>query len=315
MNTTLKLSGFAAGLAAAFAAAFVAGASADPVAPDTDRPRGGMATPGHEAEGPGTDGHGTPGGHEDGSGSAALPGLAVSDAGYTLDPAAATLPRGRRVPFAFRITGPDGEAVTAYEEKHEKELHLIVVRRDLAGFQHVHPTLAADGTWTVPLDVPSGGTYRVFADFEPTGLGRGVTLGTDLSVAGTFEPAPLPPPAATTSVDGFDVTVEGVGRVRAGQETEIAFTVSRGGREVTDLQPYLGAFGHLVSLRTGDLAYLHTHPVEDAHGDADGDAHGGPTVRFATEFPTAGTYRLFLDFQVDGVVRTAELTISAGKES
>jgi hypothetical protein len=212
------------------------------------------------------------------------------------------------VPFAFRITGPDGEAVTAYEEKHEKELHLIVVRRDLAGFQHVHPTLAANGTWTVPLDVPSGGTYRVFADFEPTGLGRGVTLGTDLSVAGTFEPAPLPPPAATTSVDGFDVTVEGVERVRAGQETEIAFTVSRGSREVTDLQPYLGAFGHLVSLRTGDLAYLHTHPVG-------GDAHGGPTVRFATEFPTAGTYRLFLDFQVDGVVRTAELTISAGKES
>jgi hypothetical protein len=44
-----------------------------------------------------------------------------------------------------------------------------------------------------------------------------------------------------------------------------------------------------VSLRTGDLAYLHTHPADEAHGDQ----RGGPTVRFGTEFPTAGTYRAF----------------------
>jgi hypothetical protein len=78
---------------------------------------------------------------------------------------------------------------------------------------------------------------------------------------------------------------------------------------VTDLQPYLGAYGHLVALREGDLAYLHVHP-EGAPGD--GATPAGPRVEFAAEVPSAGTYRLFLDFRHAGVVRTAEFTVAAG---
>ena len=48
------------------------------------------------------------------------------------------------------------------------------MRRDLAGFQHVHPARGADGTWRVPLDLPAAGTYRVFADFAPADHGRAV---------------------------------------------------------------------------------------------------------------------------------------------
>ena len=84
-------------------------------------------------------------------------------------------------------------------------------------------------------------------------------------------------------------------------------SVSKGGRPVTTLQPYLGAYGDLVALRTGDLAYLHTHVVGTA-GAADDDT-GGPDLAFATTFPTAGTYRLFLDFRAGGVVRTAAFTV------
>jgi hypothetical protein len=163
--------------------------------------------------------------------------------------------------------------------------------------------VAQDGYTLQPVTTTRGGSYRVFADFTPSALGRGLVLGTDVSVAGAFSPVPLPAPAATTSVDGYDVAL--TGRPVAGEESELTFTVRRAGREVTDLQPYLGAFGHLVSLRTGDLAYLHTHPAEEAHA---GDS-GGPTVRFATEFPTAGTYRLFLDFRHGGAVHTAALTV------
>ena len=83
------------------------------------------------------------------------------------------------------------------------------------------------------------------------------------------------------------------------KETALAFTVTRGGRPVT-LQPYLGARGHLVALRSTDLAYLHVHPTEA------GTSGGG--VRFATEFPTTGRYRLFVQFKHDGRVRTAAFT-------
>ena len=81
--------------------------------------------------------------------------------------------------------------------------------------------------------------------------------------------------------------------------------MSRGGTPVTDLQPYLAAYGHLVALRQGDLAYLHVHP-DGAPGD--GRTEPGPAIVFHTTAPSDGTYRLFLDFKHGGVVRTAEFT-------
>lgn len=291
----LKLGAFAGALVLAFGAAYLSGQVVDPVANADEGPEqahGEMPAGEH-------------GGHEETG--TTLPGLAVSESGYTLTPVSSALTAGSRVPFRFTITGPDGRPVTGYDLSHEKELHLIVVRRDMSGFQHVHPVRAADGTWSVPLDVRTAGTWRVFADFVPTALGHGITLGTDVTVPGPFTPVPLPEASKRSVSDGYAVSVAGAEPV-AGKESELTFTVSRNDRPVGDLQPYLGAFGHLVSLRGGDLAYLHTHPAEEAKA---GDS-GGPDVRFATTFPTAGTYRLYLDFQHAGVVRTAEFTVVVG---
>jgi hypothetical protein len=85
--------------------------------------------------------------------------------------------------------------------------------------------------------------------------------------------------------------------------------VARDGAPVTDLQPYLAAYGHLVALRAGDLAYLHVHPDGEP---GDGRTPAGPTVVFHTQVPSAGTYRLYFDFQHDGRVRTAEFTVTVG---
>jgi hypothetical protein len=104
-------------------------------------------------------------------------------------------------------------------------------------------------------------------------------------------------------VDGYEVQL--IGDLVAGQASPLTLTVRKDGQPVTDLQPYLAAYGHLVALRDGDLAYLHVHP-EGAPGD--GRTAAGPEIDFVAEVPSAGTYRLFLDFQHDGVVRTAEFT-------
>ncbi len=306
-----KLGAYAVALVVAFGAAFVLGGAVGPVAADADGEHGsgGHDEPGmmdengmgeHGSDENDMDGHGM---DEEGSAAATLPGLTVSESGYTLVPSAPTLVAGAATDFSFTVTDPAGEPLMAYEQTHEKDLHLIAVRRDMADFQHVHPVLAEDGTWTVSLDLPVAGTYRVFADFAPEGLGRTLVLGTDIAVAGEFAPAALPLPATTSTPDGYEVTLDG--DVTAGTESDLSFTVSRNGQEVTDLDPYLGAFGHLVSLRLGDLAYLHTHPAEEAGA---GD-RGGPAVEFGTEFPTPGTYRLFLDFQHEGAVHTAEFTV------
>ena len=309
MRTALRLGGFVVGLVAVFAGALVAGRVVGPVGPE-GRPAGQATGDDHGASGDAAGDAGPSGDdhvrHDDG---AAEPpaGLQISQDGYRLVPQTASLTPGRAVEFAFRVLGPDGGPVTGYTPTHERDLHLIVVRRDLAGFQHVHPSLGPDGVWRVPLTVAAAGQYRVFADFRPAGRAEALTLGADVPAPGPYQPASTPPVSRTTTVDGY--TVELTGHLVPGTASAVTLRVSRDGRPVTNLQPYLGAYGHLVTLRSGDLAYLHTHPT-GAPGD--GRTPSGPDIAFAVEVPSSGTYRLYLDFRHGGVVRTAEFTATAG---
>ncbi|WP_106399427.1 hypothetical protein [Actinocorallia populi] len=231
-------------------------------------------------------------------------GLSVSENGYTLELDSAILPAGART-VAFRVTGPDGRPVTGFTPEHEKELHFIAVRRDTTGFQHVHPVMDEKGTWSAEVTLEPG-AWRFFADIHPDGHDGSMTLGVDASVAGRYDPRPLPEETRTAHVGEYTVTLDGA--LVPGEAGDLTLTVSRGGRPVTDLQPYLGAYGHLVALRVGDLGYLHVHP-EGAPGD--GTAEPGPAITFMAAAPSGGLYRLYLDFQHDGVVRTAEFTVRA----
>jgi len=231
-------------------------------------------------------------------------GLQTTQDGYTLDLAGDRFAADRDVPLQFRILDPSGAPVTRYVESHDKLLHLIVVRNDLANFQHVHPQLDANGTWRVPVNLSQAGDYRVFADFTADG-GPALTLGANVHVAGRYDPQPLPAVSASAAIDGYTVTLDGAPKVD--ESSMLTMTVSRDGKPVTDLQPYLGAYGHLVALRASDLAYLHVHPMGDP---GDGVTPAGPDIGFHTAFPSEGDYRLFLDFQHQGVVRTAEFTVS-----
>ena len=282
----LKLSGFAAALVLVFAAATAVGSAFGPL---RDGDADAESTPEHgemgEMEG-GT--HAAEGGH---GAAQTVRGLAVSEDGLSLRLDTATAPLGRTAPLRFRVVAADGTTVEDFDVEHTKRMHLIVVRRDLTGFQHLHPTQAADGEWSVPLRLDEPGSYRVFADFSHDGTPR--TLATDLQVDGPVRSRPLPAPAPSAATDGYEVRLAS-GDAHAGEEAELSFTVSRDGRAVP-LADYLGAKGHLVALREGDLAFLHVHPDEDR-------------LRFMATFPSAGRYRLFLQFKAGGSVHTAAFT-------
>lgn len=225
-----------------------------------------------------------------------------SQDGYTLALRDTRSQAGTDRPVAFTVTGRDGEPVTGYERVHDKDLHFIAVRRDLTGFQHVHPTLGADGTWRTDLDLTPG-QWRTFADFTPNG-GEALTLGADLSVPGDYRPAEPSVQKRTATVDGYTVTL--AGDLVAGEHSSLTVSVARDGVPVIDLEPYLGAYGHLVTLRGGDLAYLHVHPGGEP---GDGKTEPGPEVSFGVEVPSAGIYHLYLDFKHDGAVRTAQFRL------
>uniref|UniRef100_A0AAU2VHP2 Secreted protein n=1 Tax=Streptomyces sp. NBC_00003 TaxID=2903608 RepID=A0AAU2VHP2_9ACTN len=301
MNTGLKITAFAAALAATFGAAYGVGKGVDPV----------VAKPvSHAGHGESGDGAGSGyAGHE-----APLPGgLQVSEGGYGLDLKTPRVEAGKAADIRFAVTGRDGRPVTAFKSEHGKELHLIVASSDLNVYRHLHPVRAADGTWSVAVQLPDAGGYRVFADFMPADVkdakgaqgskgAEGLVLGADLAVSGAYAPKELPAPAATARVeDGYEVSLEGA--LVPGRTGELKLSVAKDGKPVSDLEPYLGAYGHLVALRSGDLAYLHVHP---------NDGGPGPVVSFSATPPSAGAYRLFLDFQHGGKVRTAAFTVHVG---
>ncbi|MGY1637270.1 hypothetical protein ACI78V_11515 [Geodermatophilus sp. SYSU D00742] len=284
MNTPARLTVVALGLAAVFGAAVGVGAAVGPVA--APEPHATAPAPA-----------GAPAGADAASG-----GLAVADSGYVLELLDEHLPAGTAT-LAFRVLGPDGAPVREFDVDHDEDLHLVAVRRDLTGYQHLHPELDADGTWRTPVALTPG-SWRVVVDTTPTALGEELLLGADVEVPGSHDPQPLPEPAAVAEVDGYTVVL--TGELVTGRESELTFSISRDGRPVTDLQPYLGAHGHLVALRDGDLAYLHVHPVEPADGVAPAP---GPHVGFAATAPSPGSYRLFLEFRHGDAVHTAAFTV------
>ncbi|MHA7224350.1 heavy-metal-associated domain-containing protein [Arthrobacter sp. RHLT1-20] len=226
-------------------------------------------------------------------------GVTAERGGYLLGGITAPAAIGTAGELAFTITGPGGSPVTQFETSHEKKVHLIVVRSDGSHYRHVHPVMDEAGRWSLPWQWEAAGTYRIYADVVPAGAGEGLTLTRTVDVAGPFEPASLEVSAAD-EVDGFQVSLNG--DLGAGSAAALTVSVSRDGQPVTSLEPYLGAYGHLVALRAGDLAYLHTHP--EGAEPVDGEV-SGPEVKFATTAPTPGRYYLYFDFQVDGQVHSA----------
>lgn len=284
MSAAARLAGFAVVLALVFAGAAFAGSLVD-VHPGTSTGDT-AAEPAHEGMSTGPAGHG--------AGSPApqaVRGLAVSEGDLTLRLARTTAAPRKPVQLAFRIVDGHGRTVRDFDVEHTRRMHFIVVRRDMTHFQHLHPTQGADGSWSVTARLRDAGSFRAFADFSVDG--RPHTLAADLTVDGTVRSHELPAPADSVDVDGLRVTLTS-GAAEARAESQLAFRVTRDGEPVA-VEDYLGAKGHLVALRRGDLAFLHVHP----------DAN---SLSFMADFPTAGGYRLFLQFQVEGRVHTAAFT-------
>ncbi len=248
----------------------------------------------HGDHGSGDHGEGSTGTGSTGSGDGA--DLATSGLSSSVDGYRIVLVDQQPDRVAFRIDDPAGRPVTAVDEVHGADLHLLAVQRDLSDFQHVHPTVGSDGVWRVEVDLAAPGAWRLVAEVQPTATGTPIALGIDVLVPGATEVEPLPKAvpldgtSTTESIDG--PTSDGSMASRTGLEFEVTPT--------DGLEPYLGQSAHLVAIRAGDLAVTHLHPLDDDLG----------TYRFADTLPGPGTYRLYLQIQRDGTVLTFPFTIS-----
>jgi hypothetical protein len=212
---------------------------------------------------------------------------------------------------ALRITLRDpesGRPVPGFATIHERLLHLFIIDRRLEYFQHVHPTPAGNGRFELRQVVPPG-AYVILADFLPQG-GRSQMLQRAIVTPGYAGPAFPPAPdlsidrATEKTVAGIRVQIE-TGPVKAGKEALFRFTLTDAATDapVTDLEPFLGAPGHLLIVNADLTEADHVHPDESSSR--------GPAITFQPLLPAAGLYKLWLQFQRHGAVSTIPFVVAA----
>ena len=222
-------------------------------------------------------------------------------------------------PFRLRLTirEPISRAVVRdLATVHDKRFHLFVISHDLEHYAHVHPEPQHDGSWALDVTVPRAGYYTLYSDFLPAGgtpqvVARPLVTAAfrgDLASSG----AALVPDRVLSQRLGDMAVALAVpgGGFAAGREETFAchLTDRRTGAPVTDIEPYLAAWGHTLVVSEDTLSMVHAHPVELVP-DGDAAARGGPTITFKALFPRAGRYRLWTQVKRHGEVATAVFTV------
>jgi heavy metal-binding protein len=244
---------------------------------------------------------------------------------------------GEKIRLLFTFLRPGSEEIVKdFEIVHTKPFHLFIVSQDLEHFEHIHPVMRPDGTWTIETAVPKPGYYQVMCDFMPTG-GTGQFLTAPLVTSGyagdlAADSAHLVPDRDfRTSVADLTVAVTfDPPQLASCQYTHLNFylTDTKTGRPVTDLQTYLGQFSHMLLMSEDLQCYVHSHPInlvveqEDPAGvpeyiippDADLEKiRGGPRVIFDALMPKAGVFRAWAQFQRNNQVRTVHFTFNVAR--
>lgn len=227
-------------------------------------------------------------------------GQAESALMVTTEPAA--IKAQEPVSYTLMIHDAAGAMIKDFETVHEKKLHLIIVRDALDRFAHVHPEIDRAGNITGTFAFPAAGRYRLYADHKPIG-GKQATSIAEVNVAGTPPPRPELVPNTPGRVKAGQLEAEIViGNAKAQAATRISFTLFDAvGKPIADLQPYLGAMGHLVVLSADGKQYVHSHPLQQKSS--------GGAVAFEAHFPAAGIYKGWGQFQRSGTVHDVPFVV------
>ncbi len=213
------------------------------------------------------------------------------------------------VTLRFKLYGLDGHEFGEKDLKiaHEKKMHFLMVRDDMTGFQHLHPEYT-DNKWSVKTTIPEAGMYQLYVDIEPNEekpvvLRVPVTIGGPTAIAKT-----LTPNAELTAADaGYSVKLSTNGTLKTNEHTSLTFAVTKNGKSVASIDPYLGAYGHVVLLRHTDSDdFFHVHPLTETK-PTDG------VVKFEAQFPIKGRYTLYAQFNIEGTVRTFPITVDVNE--
>ena len=218
---------------------------------------------------------------------------------YHLDLTASPLPiklkEMTRLTFDIRDPWKDNP-VKKFNVVHEKLFHAFIISEDLQYFVHDHPVFDND-TFHYDIVFPKPGMYRILGDFYPEASSPQLIAKT-VYVGGGDSAAPhLVKDYSTKTTENLKVDMTTIPETPvAGANTQMYFKLSPG----DGIQQYLGAWGHMLAASDDLIDMEHTHPFV---------SEGGPELRFDLTFPRARMYRVWVQFQRNGVVNTAHFDI------
>ena len=181
-----------------------------------------------------------------------------------------------------------------FRSVHEKLYHLFIVSQDLQYFVHDHPEKGPDGVFRFQIVLPKPGMYRILSDFYPQGGTPQLIVKTIVVPGGPITPgAKLTPGIAPKQSGNMQVSLTmDPPQPIAGMKTLLYLHLD----PADGLEPYLGAWSHMLAASDDLVDLVHDHPFI---------ADGGPKMQFNMIFPRARVYRIWVQFQRKGVVNTA----------
>ena len=230
---------------------------------------------------------------------------------------------GKPVRVSFTIQQPDGRPLTRFKTGPGPHtgVHLILVRDDLAYLIHEHPPVG-QATIAKTVVFPAPGPYRMVVDVYPAASDQQINANFQLfdsvRVAGVYRPKPLPPPASATTVDGYHFTLHGANDLKAISPALVTVDVTGPGGSKPTFTPWYGALAHASFFRQRSLDYFHTHVCAPGvsgctsvlgPGKVTGTSSTPGKLNVGVLVPAPGTWRLFLQCEIDGKVLTVPFTL------
>lgn len=230
---------------------------------------------------------------------------ATSPVALTVKTAAAPT-AGREVQVTVRMTTANNKPIAPEDlvVMHTRKLHLLIADPSLTDYQHLHPEpTRVPGEWSFTFTPKLGGIYRIFADFTPAATNRSLYANVDLVVAGeqlsTPELAAAMTPSWIGQRDAYRLELAPATRqIRAGQATDLKFSVTNTGGGAVGLEPVMDAYAHLVAFDTARSGFAHLHPMDADLGVAPDSIK--PTLSFKITIPAAGRYVIWAQLKING---------------
>lgn len=211
------------------------------------------------------------------------------------------------IKLAIDIQDAAGKPVNKFDIFQEKLMHLIVVSEDLEYFDHLHPDYKENGRFELSANFPQPGEYTLFSDYKPSGQKESLSL-TKISIPGSVPlPKSLSKYEKTKTISDTKVSLNiSEPKIKAGQDIHLTFDLKDNKNQpIKDLQPYLGEKGHLVIIKSSSPLtasdYIHAHAMKNT---TDGK------IEFHTQLPKSGTYKMWMQFNQNGKIKTADFWVN-----